>query len=413
MAMTPLAIANSAQAMEPVIQQAINAAMLNVTPSLMKGAVGASRAGVRNLKKYLRRRTRSSGPSVAPKKNSKTPSAPRNASSGVFSARSASSHPISTKGRKGRKVKASLKKRIGKLESALKKKGTSTYKFCVVKPWSLSTEAQESRGTFSVRNKHSKIIYNLIGNWTSNTIDGKIGASIPKTDDNLQPKVVDGINTFRYVKRHIKYCIKNTGTMTANVKYLKYRAKQDTSQGALQQLQVILGDRLLPIGEWRDELPSLSTAGAEASFVSKRLIFNNDQGYPEVFQFLQELDDYKSIGKVGSTLLQPGDIFELYDTFNKTIASEQPERNTEVYGPEDTYGYFIQVTGVIATDNSNLDHVGRSDFEISAISYDYMTLRIDNSLGQKFYDWDVNAMNDSSNGWSTGSPSVTKNNDES
>lgn len=408
-----LGVANMAQSMEPAVQAALTSGIATYGPEFASQVARAARRGNRSLKKYLSRRTRSAIPSSGSKRKPKKPSAGKNSSSGVFSARSAGSHPVATKSKKRGPVKASLKKRIGKLEKALGQTGMSTYKFCLVKPWSLSIEAQESRGTASARNLHPKIIYNLEGNWRWPTVLSKLASSIPKTDDNANPPTAVGTNVSRHVKRHVKYEIKNTGLMTAHVKYVKYRAKQDTSQAPLQGLQSVLADRLLPTGSWETDLGPVSTVGAESSYVPKRLIFVQDQAYAETFQFLQELDDFKTIGKVGSTLLQPSDTFELYDTFDRTMKSEQTDRNAETYGPQETYGYFIQVTGVMATDNTNLDHVGTSDFEISVMSRDFMTLRIDNSLGQKFYDYDVNAMSPSANGFSSGSPAVDKVQDES
>lgn len=409
-ALTAGQIANAAQSLvsSPMVEAAGKQALVAAGSALAGGAR-------RFLKRKLAR-------GFAPRKNSvqkrlakKTQSGGnRSGSSTVFSARSAVHHKTHVKNGKSRKGKMTLKKRVQALEKRAKKIPVSVYKFVNVRPYSLSTEAQESRGSTSVRNQHGKIIYNLSGFWTQDQIKTKILSSIPKTDDNNNPSVSTDLNRNHYVKRHMNILVKNTGRMSVEIKFVRYRCKEFHSGGILPEMQNYAQDRRMVSGIYEPFLTAVSTAGAEASYVPPRIVYTGGSAYDETFQWVTKTDHFKTVGKIGSTILQPGDFFNLYDTHNGVYRSEEGDREGEgIESAFNSYGYVIQVTGTLATDNTNLDHVGRSDFEVSLLVKDHLTMSYANDLGHNAYDYDVQGMNTCSNGWSTGSPSVTKVDDES
>lgn len=409
-AVTAGQIANAAQQLvsSPMVEAASKQALLAAGSALAGGAGN-----------YLKRKMVRA---FAPRKNTvqkrlakKTQSGSNGSgSSTVFSARSAHHHKTHVKNGKRRKGKMTLKKRVRALEKRAKKLPVSVYKFVNVRPYSLSTEAQESRGATAVRNQHGKIIYDLAGLWRQDEIKTKILSSIPKTDDNNNPIVSSDINRNHYVKRHMNILVKNTGRMSVEIKFVRYRCKEFNNGGILPELQLYAQDRRMVSGTYEPPQSAVSTAGSEASYVPARIVYTGGSAYDETFQWVTKTDHFKTVGKIGSTILQPGDFFNLYDTHNGVYRSEEGDREGEGNeSPFNTYGYVIQVTGTLATDNTNLDHVGRSDFEVSLLVKDHLTMSYANDLGQNAYDYDVQGMNTSSNGWSTGSPSVTKVDDES
>lgn len=400
-----LSIANAAQRVgsNPAVQRAAMGLLSSLGASAGRAAQG-----------FLRKTYRGKRPSERPPKRKakhKQPGANSNAK--VFSSRSAAAHPIHVKSSKGKSKKRSVKDRVKALEKRAKATPLSVYKFVDVRPYTLSTEAQESRGVTPVRNRHGKMIYQYAGLWTQSAIQTKMASSIPKTDDENQFLQTANKNSRNYVKRHVNLTIKNTGRTACVVKYVRYRSKDHNTIGILDDLKNYCTDRIVASGILEAAQGSVATVGSESSYHMGRLVFNDGNGYQEQFQFLTKLDNYKTIGKVGTTILQPGDFFHIYDTHNAVMESEVGDRNGSTNpSPFNTYGFMIEVKGCIATDASNFDHVGTSDFQVSAMAREYMTLKMNNDLGQHHYDYDIQAMNTSANGWTTGAASVIEQSDE-
>ena len=405
-------VANAAQSFQPAINAAIGSALGNMGQGAFNYGAGHVK---RKLQQMFRRKVNARGmrsredytvSRTGRVAKPKAPTAGNNKSSAVYSARSAVAHPVSVKGRARKKAKKSLKDRIVAIEKRNKETPLSHYKFCDVKPYTLSVEGQELMGTEAVRNKQSKIVFDFPCKWNRNTLNTKLGASIPRTDDNNQVPTSAGANFSRFVKRHMKLVLKNTGRTSAEIKYVRYRTKDFTSRSIFQNFNDQIQDKGHLIGTIESGAGPV-TGPPAGSYLAPRLIFANADAYEETFGIFSDLDEYKTIGKVGKTLLQPGDFFEIYDSFNGFCKTEERDRIDTTYNPFDTFGILVQVNGVIATDTTATAQVGRADYEVSGLLYDYCSMKFQNDLGHNKVDWDVNGMVDSANGWSTGGPSIS------
>lgn len=271
-----------------------------------------------------------------------------------------------SKRKRGRGSKVSLKKRISALEKD--KDPQSYYTNHRVVPYKLKMSAGQSQ---------EKGIYWIPG---VSTLD--INSDLASVDFPSGSVDMTFVNTQVRTSCHTQIIMKNAGLGSVIIKYVELHCDDSTNVTPINELKTAAIARGITFA-------NLTQAAVAASSTSAALPLRQHLNATEAhYEILSKsynsgaASHWKNKGPVKTMVLNPGDRFSIYA--GKKQFRYEPEEKTlggQTYIKSYDYGVLIQSIGEIAHDVASDVKIGRDDYFLDCIKYDTVTYKIDNGLG--------------------------------